>query len=435
MRNLAALFSLAAVAAGGCAIHTNDPGSNDSGEARAAAAAEKTERPAARAAAPAEDGAADRIGPRSSRIPAGDCEAPSRIQPAEPGAGMPQLVAPESFSVERSQAMIELHDNGSALVRFELSVRNAGDDPGELLVGYRWRRQGTGPSRATRPPFSPELESGRAEMHSCAEPGPEKMRQPFTDEVHWIERTLEPGGPARVRGMYRTELERADKPATLFGHHDRFADNWKNWDWPYTKAEAYGEIADRLRPFHGSFSTLPAAETRIALSSAEGENWMRGMSHEQSVTRMRRPGTFEWRFGGDDLPAAVTLEYLPGLGFGEEIAVFARLAEERPDDLRARIRLADLHRFGGDASRRVAVLEELLDRWKANAKDRMLTGRNDFRLSAHVALARTLDSLGKTKKANEIAAAGAEILDQIDESGRTERHRLAAAWLSGFVAD
>ncbi|MFO8072052.1 MAG: hypothetical protein R6V85_09280 [Polyangia bacterium] len=433
MRKVAVLFSLAAVAVGGCAIRTNDPGSNDSGEARAAAP-EKIDRPAAREGAPSAAGD-DGVSLTARRIPAGDCEAPDRLKPAKPGAGMPQVVAPDSFSVERSQAMIELHDNGSALVRFELSVRNAGDGPGELLVGYRWRRQGTGPSEARRPPFSPELESGQAEMHSCAEPGPEKMRQPFTDEVHWIERTVEAGGSARVRGMYRTELERADKPATLFGHHDRFADNWKNWDWPYTKAEAYGEIAERLHPFHGSFSTLPAEETRIALSSAEGKNWMRGMSHEQSVTRMRRPGTFEWRFERDDLPAAVTLEYLPGLGFGEEIAVFQRLAEERNDDLRARIRLADLHRFGGDASRRAEVLEELLDRWKANAKDQMLTGRNDFRLSAHVALVRALDSLGETKKASRLAAAGAEILDQVDESRRTERHRLAAGWLRSFSAD
>jgi hypothetical protein len=230
--------------------------------------------------------------------------------------------------------------------------------------------------------------------------------------------------------MYKAKVDQAEKPATLFGYPDRFADNWKNWDWPYTKAPEYAPVAERLRPFHGEIALHPAAATKVTLRCRDGVDWLRTMSHEQNAQKLRSPGMYEWNFDAANRPSRLGFEFLPDLPIAEEIAAFEALVKARKDDLRARIRLSDLLRFGGDAARRAEVLAGLLDAWPKNAKKQLLEGRNDVRAGALVGRVIALGAAGKNAEATKAAAQGVKLLAGFETKGEGEMNGLALSWLS-----
>ena len=307
-----------------------------------------------------------------------------------------------------------------------MGLKNAGSASDTAMVGYAWRKRMTGKQA---PPTRIDFKVG--EVKTCYHKSDQHIQQPFEDEVHYVEVTIEPGASTHVVGGYQVTIARADKPETLFGFHDRFSRNWKNWDWPYTKAPQYKAVAADLKPFHGTFLTAPAVESRIILRGRDGLHWTRAMSHEQHVTKLRTPGAHAWNFRADQIPVHVEFEYLPGLDIQKELEAFAKIVKANPGDLRARIRLADLELYGGDPGKRVKGLKKLLDVWDKSAKKQLLTGRNDVRGPAYVALVKSLLQLDKKAEASRFAKKGLKLLDSLDTN--LEMNKLAARWLEGVA--
>jgi hypothetical protein len=358
------------------------------------------------------------------------CVIPEGLTPIAPVISMPQVSAPDSVKFELETAMLELGPDGAVDVGFEFDARNKGDAPAELVVGFAWRIQQTGPGAAIE--FSKVLlQVPEATPESCAIDGPAEMQQRFRDVVVYSRATLGPGQSITVKGSYLTAVRAGDVPNRLFGYPDHFGDNWKNYDWPFTKAKAYEEIAGDLTPFFGRFVPGKANRSQITLRSKSGESWIRTMSHQQNVERLRMRGAYRWEFYGDQKPSQVYFEYLPGVELEQEIGVFRAIVRERRDDLRARIRLADLASRAGDAEAEAEILDALLSRWKKKrAEEQQLVGRNDVRGPAYVALVRALAASERAGEAKQRAAEGYELLDGFEAKVKEiEMNRLILDWL------
>jgi len=356
------------------------------------------------------------------------CAIPAGMTPAAPALSMPQVAAAEGVSFEREAAMLEVSDDGEVKVSFEVSARNNGSAPVDLAIGFAWRIQETGSGEVSISGF--EILGSKAPLERCTIPGPEQMQQPFRDELLISRIQLTPGKTETIKGVYTGRVEQADKPQTLFGFHDRFVHNWKNWDWPYTKAKAYAAIADELKPFHGWFGLGRADRSQITIRSASGDEWIRTMSHEQVTEKLRIPGTYRWSFWGGEKPSQVEFEYVVGIPLSREIEVFRAIIKERRDDLRARIRLADLAGFAGDHEARVSILEALLKFWKKNAKEQMLADSNDVRGPAYVALVKSLLAIEQKDEAATRAQEGIDVIKELEAAGQnTEMNRMARTWL------
>jgi len=358
------------------------------------------------------------------------CSIPEGMTPIAPVISMPQVAAPDSVKYELETAMLELNADGKIEVKFEFDARNKGDEAVDFAVGFAWRVQETGPGGG--PEFSRvSIQLAEARMASCVIEGPEEVQQPYRDAVVYSKTSLEAGASITVKGSYVTSVPQLDKPTTLFGYPDRFGNNWKNYDWPYTKAEAYEELGPQLRPFQGRFVPGKANRCQITLRSKSGENWIRTMSHQQNVEKLRMRGASRWEFYGSQKPAQVHFEYLPGVDLNAEIKTFRGIVRERRDDLRARIRLADLAGRAGDAEAEAEILESLLTRWKnKRAKEQMLTGRNDVRGAAYVALVRALKATDRERDAKQRAVEGIEVIDGLEDGVKdNETNRLIRDWL------
>jgi hypothetical protein len=358
----------------------------------------------------------------------GGCAIPDGFNPGTPSLSMPQVVAPGGVTFERELVMIEIGEDGKVMVAFEFSALNKGEQATELAVGYAWRLKGTGPAeRGTGIDF--KLDDGAIE--TCAIEGPPEMQQPFRDEVRFARFPIGPDDSITVKGSLMAQVDQADKPTTLFGYHDRFADNWKNWDWPYTKSKPYAAIADKLRPFHGRFHLGPGGRAQIDIRPRSGDAWIRAMSHEQNVEKLRMSGAYRWEFYGENKPDQIEFEYVVGLTLHEEIEVFRKIIKKNRHDLRARIRLADLAGFAGDPAARADIIESLLKAWNKNAKEQLLIKRNDVRGPAYVALVKSLLAIDDKQAAAKYAAEGVELLDSFDDDfKKLEMNRLARRWLA-----
>ncbi len=356
-----------------------------------------------------------------------DCTIPEGFSFAQVGPASPQVVASGSIETTRADATLIVDVDGGAYVEFNMELKNTGSASNTALVGYGWHKRMTGrQAQQTRIDFKV------GKVKTCSHKSDQQIQQPFENEVHYLEVTIEPGASMNVIGGYQVTIARADKPETLFGFHDHFSRNWKNWDWPYTNAPQYKSIADDLKPFHGTFLTTPAVESRIVLRGRDGVHWTRAMSHEQNVTKIRTPGAHAWNFAADQLPVHMEFEYLPGLDIQKELATFEKIVRANPGDLRARIRLADLELYGGDPGKRVKGLKKLLDAWEKNAKKQLLTGRNDVRGPAYVALVKSLLQLDKKDEARRFARKGLKLLDSLDK--KLEMNKLATRWLKGVAS-
>ncbi len=370
--------------------------------------------------------------------PAPNCRIPDDlIENSGTTIGAPRLVsASDSIRVVLQRVGLTLGQSGEIVVSVKQTLENTGKSKAVATVGYGWRVPNVSdplPLPAKNIEF--ESNSNNATIHQCIIAGPRKMVQPFTDVAHWTKIPIGPGEQFDITSVYLATAEQAPNPVTLLGYHDRFALNWKNYSWPYTAAEEYAAIADRLKPFHGRFALVPADHTQVIVRSATGDEWLRGMSHEQNTHKERTRGTYAWTFSRDALPAEVEIEYVPGLPIDEESAVFDRIAKDRSWDLRAHIRLIDLHRFGGDASERVKTIQNLLSAWDENAKMQLLVAGNDVRAAAYVALVRALQEAGHPKRARKAAIKGLALIDRLaNESKRYARelnYSLARQWLNG----
>jgi hypothetical protein len=429
-----ALSLAAALVAAACGVH-NGQGSADSGGVR-------SEEPGVEDADPGKPEAKARpVAPKPEaettpkpQAEAGEasCTIPEGLTVAADALALPVLAGPEGLSVERAGAMVELARTGDVLVRFELTVANGSKAAGTALVGLSWRTPSVG--AAQQEPFAGLLlEAAGTKARTCRVESPKEMHQPWVDAGTWIELAVPAGGSAAITGMYKARATQAEKPATLFGYPDRFAENWKNWDWPYTKAPEYAPVAERLKPFHGELALRPAAATKVTLRCRDGVDWLRTMSHEQNAQKLRSPGMYEWNFDAAALPTRLGFEILPDLPIQEEIAAFEALVKARKDDLRARIRLSDLLRFGGDAARRAEVLADLLKVWPGAAKKQLLEGRNDVRAGALVGRVIALRDAGKNAEAEQAAAEGVKLLSGFETKGEGERNGLALSWLSAVA--
>ena len=352
-----------------------------------------------------------------------DCAIPDGFSFSQIGPASPQVVASESIETTRSDATLIVDKDGGAYVEFNVELKNTGSSAKLAKVGYGWHKRLSGKQA---PPTRVDFKVG--EVKTCFRKSDQKIQQPFENEVSYVEVSIEAGASMNVIGGYKVAIARADKPETLFGFHDHFSRNWKNWDWPYTKAPQYKSITDDLKPFVGTFLTAPALESRIILRSRDGMHWTRAMSHEQYVTKIRTPGAHAWNFTADQIPVHVGFEYLPGLDIQKELETFEEIVKANPDDLRARIRLADLELYGGDPEKRVRGLKKLLDVWDKSAKKQLLTGRNDVRGPAYVALVKSLLQLDKKDEAKRFAKKGLKLLDSMDK--KLEMNNLAASWLT-----
>ncbi len=339
------------------------------------------------------------------------------------------------IEVAVQQIGLTLDADGGLSVTASLRLRNPGDSPAEAVIGYGWRV----PEVADPPTFPAnnielELDSENAISRKCIVSGPRGVVQPYVEMGHWAEVHLSAGQEVEVTSAYTARARQARWPVTLFGQADRFALNWKNHEWPYTKSEEYASIADRLKPFHGSLVLGPAHETHILIRNERGDEWLRSLSHEQHLQKERTRGTYSWKFDERTLPNRVGFEYVSGLPIAEEIDVFSAIVKARPWDLRAHIRLADLHYFGGDTETRAGAIRHLLEVWDGNAKKQLLTGRNDLRPAAYVALVSALESLGKAGEAKQAARQGIALIDKIIAAAPGPHHveeqaNLARAWL------
>ncbi|MCP4679405.1 MAG: hypothetical protein GY854_28730 [Deltaproteobacteria bacterium] len=365
-----------------------------------------------------------------------NCRIPSGLI-ENPGAtiGAPRLIGTsENIRITTQRVGLTLGQNGEMWVTVDQVLENTGKSKEVAIVGYGWRVPNVSnplPLPARNIEF--ESSSEEATIHQCMIPGPQRMVKPFTDVAHWTKVPVKPGEQFNVTSAYLATAKQASKPVTLFGYHDRFALNWKNYAWPYTQADEYVAIADRLKTFHSRFTLIPAEQTQIIIRSETGDEWLRGMSHEQNTQKERTRGTYAWNFSRDTLPAEVEFEYVPGLPIDEELAVFNLIAKARPWDLRAHVRLIDLHRFAGDASERVKIIRSLLSKWDKNAKSQLLVAGNDVRAAAYVALVRALKETGRHKKAKEAANNGIALIDRLaSESKRRARElsSLARQWLN-----
>ncbi len=346
-------------------------------------------------------------------------EVPSGLEPSDLVAGFPQVVG-DKIEVVRAAADLTLDGSGVVLVKFDIELKNPVKKHQKVLVGYVWRSRRTGDGAD----WSRVNFDGHKAV-ACTEHSSEKIKQPYQDVVFYIEVEVPSGKTTQVKGAYKLPVRRFDKPETLFGYQDRFSQNWKNWDWPYTKADEYKEIAADLRPFYVRFFTNGATSTSVTLNGSRDA--LRTMSHEQNITKMRTPGTFAWNFGADDLPSMLSFEYVEGLDIQKEIGAFEKLKDARADDLRARIRLSDLYFFGGDMKERATLLEQTLKIWEKGAKEQMLSGSNDVRGAAYVALVGSLLATDQKAKARRFAKKGLKLIK--DKKLKDEKTRLAAAWL------
>lgn len=405
----------------GCAIHTHNvqgtkSGGSTDGEARVESEGE-----------PTSAGVSSSAGESTSVRPETDCTIPEGFSFADTGPALPQVVASGSIETSRADATLIVDVDGGAYVEFNMELKNTGSAADTARVGYAWRTRLSGKKA---PPTRVDFKAG--EVKTCLKKSDQHIQQPFENKVHYVEVTIEPGASMNVIGGYQVTIARADKPETLFGFHDHFSRNWKNWDWPYIKAPQYKSVAADLKPFVGTFLTTPAAESRIILRGRDGIHWTRAMSHEQYVTKIRTPGAHAWNFTAEQIPVHVGFEYLPGLEIQKELEAFEKIVKANPGDLRARIRLADLELYGGDPGKRVKGLKKLLAVWDKSAKKQLLTGRNDVRGPAYVALVKSLLQLDKKAEARRFAKKGLKLLDSLDAN--LEMNKLAARWLKDVSA-
>ncbi|HUT78260.1 MAG TPA: hypothetical protein VM285_11265, partial [Polyangia bacterium] len=259
----------AALVAVACGVHNGQGSADDGGDIRPDAPkpeAETAPKPKAETTPKPEAITAPK--PKAEAGEA-DCAIPADLPRTGDVLALPSLAGPSGFAVEQAGAMIELTRTGEVLVRFELTVANGSTTDGTAVVGLSWRTPIVG--TATVEPFAGLLlEAPGAKARTCRVASPTEMHQPFADAATWVEIAVPAGGKAKIGGMYKAKVPQADKPDTLFGYRDRFADNWKNWDWPYTKAPEYAPVADRLKPFHGEIALGAAAATRVTLRCRDG---------------------------------------------------------------------------------------------------------------------------------------------------------------------
>jgi len=357
------------------------------------------------------------------------CAFAEGIGPERLGPAMPRVSAPDGVTVRSAEAAVELAADGGVRVRFALDLANAGAARAEARVGYAFRLQG---SEAEVKPSDGVAFDGELEVTRCAAASPPKMHAVFRDETIYATVPIEPGEEARVEGEASFGLSRASSASVVLGQEDSAAQNLKNFKWAYVKDDAYAAIADRAKPFYGAIALVAADALKVTIT-AQGKPWLRGVSYEQNAVPVQAIGAVQLRFGKGEAPSAVAFEYNPELDLGEELAFFRKLAAARPDDLRAQIRVADLLRFGGDPAERAAALEKLLAAWDANAKAQLLTGRNDVRAAAYVALVRSLEASGRSADARKRAAEGKKVAESLDAT--SDLNRLASRWLKGYLGE
>lgn len=407
-------FPLALAAAlAGCVAHTGlEPAADDPGAAGAAP------EPAPAAA-----------GDVATATPA-PCPFLEAVEPRPMAPGLPRLAPAAGISVGDVRATIRVAAEGQALVGFDIDLSNAGAVPVEAMLGYAFR---TGGGRGVTPLGERVTFGEGVDVRSCAAGSGPREHGVYEDEAAYAVVAVGAGQTVRVRGEASFALRRSEAPSTLFGFPDAHALNLKRFPWSYLGDPAYAAMAGSVRPYAGSLDLIPSAALRVIISGEARVNWMRAMSHEQNGAVLRSPGTFGWNFLEGDAPERVSFEYDPDLPVRDEVALFRELAGRRKTDLRALIRLADLQRFGGDQAERVATLEALLGAWEANAEEQLLTGGNDVRGAAWVALVRTLHLLDRKPEAKARAREGLAVVEKADPAA--EVNRAAAKWLAKYAGE
>lgn len=356
------------------------------------------------------------------------CELAPGIDPVRAAPAMPRVVAPDGVVVKAAEATVELAADGAVKVRWELTLSNGGGARAEALVGYAFRVHGGGDER----PTDGVSFEGSVEAVRCSTMSAPEMHAVYRDETAYVVVPLEAGAEAKLSGAASFRFQRASSPMTILGQKDVFALNLKNFAWSYVKDPVYSEVAARVKPFHGSVELLAADSLRVTIT-AGGKPWLRAVSFEQNAVPVQKIGAHQLRFGPGEAPSAVEIEFDPELELGDEIAAFRKLAGAREADLRAAIHLADLLLFGGDAGERAKLLEKLLAAWDASAEAQLLTGRNDVRAAAYVALVRSLEAAGRSADARNRAAEGLEIAKSLDE--KADVNRLAVSWLKKYLGE
>jgi hypothetical protein len=362
------------------------------------------------------------------KAPAQGCAFAEGIEPSRFNPAMPRVSAPAAVTVKKAEATVELAADGAVRVRYDLTLANAGSVRAEALVGYAFRLHGGGDE--VRPSEGVAFD-GAFEVKRCTAASPPEMHAVFRDETVYAVVPIDAGAEARVAGEAAFVLQRAGAPMTLLGYVDAFAQNLKNFAWAYLKDGAYAPIADRVKPFYGAIDLVAADTLRVTIT-AKGNAWLRAVSYEQSSVPVTAVGARQLRFGPGEAPSSIEIEFNPDLELREELEAFRKIASARGTDLRAAIHLADLLGFEGDAAERARVLEKILASWDANAEKQLLTGRNDVRAAAYVALVRSLEGAGRSAEARKRAAEGKRIAESLDASA--DMNRLAARWLGEYLA-
>jgi hypothetical protein len=359
----------------------------------------------------------------------GACAFDDGIPPGRFGPGMPRVSAPDAVSVKGAEVNVELRADGSARVSSALVLANAGRIRAEARVGYAFRLHG---GRGEQRPADGVAFKGAADVRRCEAASRPELQAVYRDETAYAVIPIAAGAEARVESSAVFRLDRALAPMTLFGQEDLFGQNLKNFAWSYLRDPVYGAIAERAEPFVGAIDLIPADALRVTIRTADAAPWLRGLSCEQNESPVMLVGARQLRFGRADAPSRIYVEYNPVFDLGEELAAFRELAAARGTDLRAAIRVADLLRFGGDPEERAAVLERLLAAWDGNAEAQLLTGRNDLRAAAYVALIRSLEAGGRSADARARAEEGLRIAATLDADA--DVNRLAVRWLERYLA-
>jgi len=337
------------------------------------------------------------------------CRIPEGLVPSTDRLRMPGVVTSSADVVTDSiGGGVTLAKDGRVSIQAEVRLKNRGPAQAGAIVGTAFRFSGVAMDRLPVRDVSVSSSiAGAAPVH-CLRQGPTDAQEPHVDAAHYVEIALKPGEEAVVQVAYETAAFQAEGPATLFGYRDLALENLKNYPWSYVSSPEYARIRAHARPFFGSITLVRADHVRVIIRSETGDTWMRGMSQEQNAEVLRMRGTYQWDFTRDDVPGQVGFEYLPSLLIDDEITIFKQIVKARPDDLRGLIRLSDLERFGGDPTERTETLTRLLAIWDRNAGTQLLTGPNDVRPAAHVALVKTLKLLGRDAESRKAATHGVD---------------------------
>ncbi len=356
------------------------------------------------------------------------CEIPSWLSPAQ-SMGVPQLENGTGIVVEKQHVTLRVSDGGQVTAEVHTTLLNPGDKTAKAGIGYAARI----PVGLKAPLTELVIETNtKLGPKVCQEKSPSNYKRPFTDRATFVQVSLSPGDRIEVSASFVSGTDQSSHPATLLGYRDAFARNLKNFEWSYLKNPTYQEQAEGFDYRRGVFKLGDAKSLHIDLEVVSEAGALRGISAEQNLAS-HTAQTLALVFDDGRIPHQFEFEIIEPEGFNKELGLFEMLVEKKKPDLRAHMHLADLYMVSKNHKARVMTLEKLLLVYEENAKEQLLTKRNDMRAAIYVGLVRSLEAIGEKDKAIRMAQKGINQIMRLEQSNmdqNPEFNNHAMHWLT-----